>query len=92
MPAGIWPVRLTVVACVDPTARSAPESAGRVAIDLGEQVIQARRGFQVWVGEPAAVAIGPVQRPAAVVIAKLCDLPPAPLGIRSPHARAPAAR
>src|SRR6266508_961668 len=65
---------------VDPMAGSAPEGAGGVAIDLGQQVVQARRGVQVWVGEPAAVAVGPVQRPAAVVIAKLCDLPPAPFG------------
>src|SRR6266498_1662787 len=62
-----------------PSLGSAPEGAGGVAIDLGEEVVQARRGFQGWVAEPAAVAIGPVQGPAAVVVAKLCDLQPTPL-------------
>ena len=78
---GCGPVGPSVVACVEPTAwGSAPEGAGGVAVVLGQQVVQASRGVQVWVGEPAAVAVGPVQRPAAVVAAKLCDLSPAPFG------------
>jgi hypothetical protein len=42
MPAGMWPVRLTVVASLTPRRGSAPEGAGGVAIDLGEEVVQAR--------------------------------------------------
>ena len=71
---------------------SAPKGAGRVTIELDEQVVHARRGLQVQVAAPAAVAVGPVQRPRAVSIAKLVDLQPAPFGGRNPRAKAPAAR
>jgi hypothetical protein len=33
----------------------APFGSDVAAIDLGEEVVQARRGFQVWVAEPAGV-------------------------------------
>jgi hypothetical protein len=35
-----------------------PKGADEVAMDLGQQVVQARQGVQVRVARPAAIAIG----------------------------------
>ena len=71
------------------------EDAGRVVVDLDDDLVGARRGLQVVLEMPAAVAVGVVQPPQAGggLVADLRDLHTCPItGRAEPHRRWPNGR
>src|SRR4051812_15885393 len=63
------------------TLRSAPEDAGGVAVDLGEQVVDGGGRGKPGVGVEALMPVGPIQRPGLVcgVVAQAGDCGAAPV-------------
>src|SRR5215213_10613683 len=76
LPLGWW--RFDLRQC---ERRSAPEDGGGVVVDLVEERVGSA-GIEVVVAVPAAVAVGPVERPEVVVgvVAELGDGEPGPVG------------